>query len=157
MRARSTASRVHAAAGVTAFAVISLFLISSAAVELAGNPAAIATVKQAIAWGLLLLIPALAATGGSGFAMVGGSPGGLAGAKLRRMRFIAANGVLVLVPSALYLAWKAGQGAFDGGFALVQAIEFAAGGANLVLMGLNIRDGLAMTKRRRSRPAISTR
>lgn len=145
-------SRIHAAAGVAAFATIAAFLGSSAMAELSGDPALIADVKQTIAWALLLLVPLLMATGASGFAMVGGRPRGLAGAKLKRMRFIAANGLLVLVPAALYLAWRAGQGALDASFVLVQAVEFAAGAANLALMALNIRDGLAMTKHRRARP-----
>ncbi|WP_309083242.1 hypothetical protein [Chelativorans sp.] len=157
MPARSTASRAHAAAGVLAFLIISMFLIASAAAELSGDEALIAAVKRAIAWALLLLIPALIATGASGFAMVGGRPAGLAGAKLRRMRFIAGNGVLILVPTALYLAWKARQGAIDSNFLAVQAIEFLAGATNLFLMGLNIRDGLAMTKRRRTASAARAR
>ena len=63
------------------------------------------------------------------------------------MRIIAANGLLVLAPSALFLAWKAGSGEFDAAFIVVQAIELVAGSANLALMGLNIRDGLRMRKR----------
>ncbi|WEX07909.1 hypothetical protein [Chelativorans sp. AA-79] len=155
MPARSALSRVHAAAGMFAFALISTFLAASACAETSADPVLIAAVKRAIAWALLLLVPALIATGGSGFAMVGGRPAGLAAVKFRRMRIVAGNGLLVLVPAALYLAWKAGQGAFDTGFVVVQAIEFVAGGTNLLFMGLNIRDGLAMTRRRRMRPAGS--
>ena len=63
------------------------------------------------------------------------------------MRLIAANGILILVPSVLFLAWKAGHGEFDAAFIAVQSVEFVAGSANLVLMGLNIRDGLRLTRR----------
>ena len=142
-------SRIHATAGGLAFLIILTFFASSALVEAWGDPAAIAAAKRAIAWALLLLVPALAVTGGSGFYMTRGATSGLAGAKLRRMRFIAANGLIVLVPAALYLDWKASAGTFDGRFALVQALEFAAGGVNLILMGLNIRDGLRLSGRRR--------
>lgn len=67
--------------------------------------------------------------------------------KRRRMPFIALNGLLVLVPCALFLHAKAASGEFGSVFALVQAIELVAGAANLVLMGLNLRDGRALTGR----------
>ena len=51
------------------------------------------------------------------------------------MRLIAGNGILVLVPSVLFLAWKAGQGEFDAAFIAVQIVEFAAGSLNLVADG----------------------
>ena len=57
------------------------------------------------------------------------------------MRLIAGNGILVLVPAVLFLAWKAAQDEFDTAFVAVQIVEFAAGSINLALMGLNIRDG----------------
>lgn len=142
--------RGHAAAGGFAFVTIFVFLASSVFVEARGDFAAIAAVKRAIAWGLLLLVPALIATGASGFVMVAGRPAGLALAKFRRMRVVAANGLFLLVPAALYLSWKAEAGAFDRGFMLVQMVEFAAGSTNLVLIGLNIRDGLLMSRQRKS-------
>jgi hypothetical protein len=149
MPTRRRFARAHAIAGVVAFAVILVFLSSSLVAELSGNSATIALVKTSIAWALLVLVPALAATGASGFAMAGPSPKGLLAGKLKRMRVIAANGILVLVPSVLFLAWKAGHGEFDAGFIAVQLVEFAAGSLNLALMGLNIRDGLRLTRRMR--------
>ena len=65
------------------------------------------------------------------------------------MPFIAANGLLVLIPSALFLALKARTGQFDLSFYLVQALELAAGATNLTLLGLNMRDGLKMKGRLR--------
>ena len=151
MPTRRILSRIHAIAGVLAFVTILTFLSSSLAAELWGSADAIASVKQAIAWALLILVPALIATGASGFTMAGPSPKGVLAIKLKRMRLIAGNGMLVLVPSALFLAWKAAQGEFDTAFIAVQVVEFAAGSANLVLMGLNIRDGLRLTGRLRPR------
>lgn len=154
MPTRRIFSRIHAIAGLLAFATILTFLSSSLAAELWGSADAIAGVKQAIAWGLLVLVPALVATGASGFTMAGRSPKGVLASKLKRMQLIAGNGILVLVPSVLFLAWKATQGEYDAAFVVVQIIEFAAGSANLVLMSLNIRDGLRLTRRLR-RPALS--
>ena len=81
--------------------------------------------------------------------MAGPSPKGVLATKLKRMQLIAGNGILVLVPAVLFLAWKAGQDEFDAAFIGVQVVEFAAGSINLALMGLNIRDGLRMTRRLR--------
>jgi hypothetical protein len=70
-------------------------------------------------------------------------------AKKKRMPIIAVNGLLVLVPAAVYLSTKARAGAFDTGFYVVQIIELIAGATNLFLMGMSIRDGRAMTARKR--------
>jgi hypothetical protein len=148
---RPLLARTHAIAGTLAFAIILSFLSFSAVAECLGDEALITRVKTGIAWALLALVPAMMATGASSFAMVGRPAGGLLLIKFRRMQIVAANGILVLVPAALFLAWKAGQGEFDSIFVAVQIAEFAAGCLNLVLMGLNIRDGLRMS--RRFRPA----
>jgi hypothetical protein len=77
----------------------------------------------------------------------------LVGAKIKRMPLIAANGILVLVPAALFLAYKAGRAEFDALFYAVQALELLAGAANVALLGLNMRDGLRMKGRLRRRSA----
>jgi hypothetical protein len=63
------------------------------------------------------------------------------------MPLIAANGILVLIPSALFLAFKARAAEFDTSLYAVQALELAAGAANIALLGLNMRDGLTMKGR----------
>ncbi|MAW90993.1 MAG: hypothetical protein CL574_07850 [Altererythrobacter sp.] len=148
---------VHPVAGAIALLTIASFWFSTLISELSGSMEAVVAVKTAIPWGFLLLIPALAAAGGTGFSLAGGRAKGLAATKLRRMPVIAANGLLILVPSALFLAWKASAGEFDAAFYGVQAIELVAGAANLVLLGLNMRDGLRMTGRLRIRPRSAQR
>lgn len=143
---------IHPLAGAIALATITTFWLSTALVELFGTLNAVAAVKTAIPWGFLLLIPALAAAGGSGFALSAGRRGGLVGAKLKRMPLIAANGILVLIPSALYLASKARMAEFDTSFYAVQAIELVAGAVNITLLSLNMRDGFKMKGRFRRRP-----
>jgi len=140
---------LHPIAGLVALAIIASFWSATVLSELFGSPAAIATVKTAVLWGFLILIPALAATGASGFALARGAKGGLISAKRKRMPIIAANGLLILVPSAVYLATRAQAGDFGLDFALVQAIELIAGAVNLGLLGLNLRDGRRLTAARR--------
>ena len=139
--------RVHPIAGVVGFLTILTFWVSTVAGELFGSHQTIAAIKQAIPWGFILLVPALAITGASGFKMAGGSLEPALLRKSRRMPFIAANGILVLVPSALYLAALAARGDFGMAFYATQALELVAGAINLSLMALNIRDGLRVTGR----------
>ncbi len=139
--------RLHALAGSLGLLCIALFWTSTVVSELSGDAAAIARVKHAILWGLLLLVPSMAMVGASGFRLARGRHGGAVDAKRRRMPVIALNGLLVLVPCALVLASWAEAGRFDGWFYGLQALELAAGGLNLALMGANMRDGLRLTGR----------
>jgi hypothetical protein len=144
---------IHPIAGALAILTIATFWLSTALAELFASQAVVTAVKTAIPWGFFVLIPALAAAGGSGFAMAKGRRTGLIGTKIKRMPIIAGNGILVLIPSALYLASKARAGEFDTAFYLVQTLEFVAGAVNITLLGLNMRDGLKMKGWLRRRPA----
>ncbi len=137
----------HRAAGMIGFLTILTFWTSTVVSEAFGTLSAVAAVKLAIPWGFLVLIPALAVAGATGFRMAGASTSPRILRKKQRMPFIAANGVLILIPAAFYLAWLASQGAFGTTFYIVQGIELIAGAVNLTLMGLNIRDGMRMTGR----------
>jgi hypothetical protein len=141
---------IHPVAGALALLTITTFWLSTTLAELFASQAIVTLVKTSIPWGFLLLIPALAAAGGSGFSRAKGRRGRLIDAKIKRMPLIAANGILVLIPSALFLAFKAKLAEFDTPFYAVQALELAAGAANITLLGLNMRDGLKMSGRFRS-------
>jgi hypothetical protein len=143
----------HPIAGAIALLTIVTFWLSTALSELFGSEATVVAVKTAIPWGFLILVPAMAAAGGTGFALAGKRRAGLVGVKVRRMPFIALNGVLILIPAALFLAIKAQAGEFDPIFYMVQALELAAGATNITLLGLNMRDGLKMKGRLHRRPA----
>jgi hypothetical protein len=144
---------IHPVAGTIAILTIAIFWLSTALSELFAPQAIVVAVKTAIPWGFLLLVPALMAAGGSGFAVANGRRAGLVGAKIKRMPLIAANGILVLIPSALFLASKAKVAEFDATFYAVQALELAAGAANITLLSLNMRDGFKMKGRLRRRLA----
>lgn len=110
---------------------------------------AVATAKQAILYAMWVWIPAMAITGGSGFSLAGGRSGRLVASKSKRMRFIALNGLLIMLPAAFFLFRKAAAGEFDTVFYVVQAAELLVGAAQLVLMGVNFRDGLKFAGRLR--------
>lgn len=143
--------RLHPVAGLVALLTITTFWLSTLLSEALAPPSTVAAVKTAIPWGLLLLIPALIAVGASGFKLSRGNRRGVVGAKARRMPFIAANGLIILVPAALYLASKASAGEFDTGFYIVQTGELIAGLANITLLSLSFRDGIRLTGRLRKR------
>lgn len=146
-------NRIHLAAGILALLCIATFFGSTLVVELFGAPPAVARVKSLIVNpGLWILVPALAATGASGFLLARRRAGRLVEAKRRRMPYIAANGLLVLLPCAIVLDRWAAAGSFGAAFYALQAVELAAGAINLTLMGLNARDGLVLGGRLR-RPA----
>lgn len=140
-------AKLHAAAGTVALLTVTCFWISTVAAELTGQAETIAAVKAAILAGMVVLIPAMVVAGASGFSLGKGWRSPVVQHKKRRMRIIAANGLVVLLPSAYVLAGWAGAGRFDAVFFTVQALELAAGAVNIALLSLNMRDGLALRRR----------
>ncbi len=134
---------IHRIAALTAMLTIATFFSSTLVVELFGSQQSITMVKALIVMpGLFILIPAIAITGASGFALSKTHHGRLVERKMRRMPFIALNGLFILLPSAIYLNRWAAAGSFDMEFYIVQGLELTAGAINLILMGLNMCDGL---------------
>lgn len=155
---QTLATHAHRIAAILATLVMAAFFASTVLVEMFGSAQAVASVKAWIVTpGLWILIPAMAVTGGSGFFLSRTRQGRLPQVKGKRMRWIAANGVLVLVPCAILLDRWAAAGAIDATFYVVQTMELMAGAVNLCLMGLNVRDGLRLAGRigRRQSPGRS--
>lgn len=142
-------SKLHAAAGMVALACIATFWTSTIVSEVFLDEAAVVAVKNGILTAMWLLIPAMAVTGASGFALGRGRKGPLVDIKKRRMRIIAANGLLVLLPCAFTLATMANAGRFDAWFQAIQGVELIAGALNIALLGLNMRDGLRLGRHSR--------
>ena len=153
---RFAIGRLHLVAATLALALIVTFWTSTIVSEAFGSATMVASVKQAILWGMLLLVPAMAAVGGSGFRLGAKSTAPMIARKRRRMTVTALNGLFILVPAAFFLAAQAGAGRFDAGFYAVQGLELVAGAVNITLMSLNMRDGFAMTSRRRGKASRST-
>jgi hypothetical protein len=140
-------TKIHAFAGGLALLTICIFWSATVIAELFGDAADIAAVKNGILAGMLVLVPLMAVAGASGFSLGKGWRSPAVQRKKQRMKVVAANGILVLVPSAVFLASKAGAGAFDAAFVAVQAIELIAGAVNIALLSLNMRDGLALRRK----------
>lgn len=147
--------KIHPYAGGLALLLVLSFWLSTAVSEASGDHALVATVKTAILYAMALLIPAMAMVGASGMMMGARSSDPVVARKRQRMPLIAANGLLVLVPSAVFLQGRAVAGDFSNDFILVQGLELMAGAMNILLLYLNMKDGLEIAARRRQvrRPA----
>lgn len=139
---------LHVAAGSIALMTISTFWVSTVLSELLATHETIATVKTAVLWGMLILIPAMAIAGATGSIMGKGWRLREVGRKTKRMKIIAATGILILLPSAVFLALRAQAGQFDSIFYSLQAVELVAGATNITLLGRNMKDGMALRTRR---------
>ncbi|MCC6380240.1 MAG: hypothetical protein IT519_15605 [Burkholderiales bacterium] len=137
-------AKLHGSFGAVALLCIATFWVSTAVSEAFFDLGSVTAVKNAILTGMWLLIPAMAATGGSGFSLASARRGRLVEVKARRMKIVAANGLLVLLPSAYVLASWASAGRFDSAFYAVQGLELVAGAVNITLLVLNMRDGLRL-------------
>lgn len=140
-------TKLHAAAGTLALMIIALFWSSTELSELFGTTEHIVMVKTGIMYGLALLIPSLATAGITGARLGRGMTLPEVATKMTRTRLIAANGLLVLIPSAIFLGLRAQAGQFDTGFFTVQALEMVAGATNITLLSLNLRDGMRISAR----------
>jgi hypothetical protein len=137
----------HAIAGTIAMLIIFSFWISTLIAELFLDYVAVAAVKHAIVYGLFVLVPFMAATGGSGFSLGKSRQCLLVEKKKKRMKMIGMNGLLVLIPAAVFLNSKASAAEFDTIFYAVQVLELGIGVAQLTLMSMNFRDGLKLAGR----------
>ncbi len=143
--------KIHLIAGLLATLTIATFFLTTLGVELFGTHEMVATVKALIVLpGLFILVPAIAITGGSGVFLAKTRQGRLVEAKKKRMPFIAVNGLLIMIPCAIFLNRWAASGIFDTTFYVVQTLELLVGAVNFTLMGMNIRDGMKMSGRFRA-------
>lgn len=141
-------SKPHAIAGTLALLIILSFWSATLISEVWGTPAQIARVKTTILFGMGVLIPCMIAAGLGGARLGRGWKLPQVAAKSRRMKLIGLNGALILLPSAVVLALRAQAGNFDTLFYAVQGLELAAGALNITLLALNLRDGIALSRRR---------
>ncbi len=138
---------LHAVAGVVGF-LLALTFVTSTVVSLSiQNMQAVAIVKTAIFGGMFALILALLGAGASGVSLLGKRTDSLALTKQRRGPIAFMTSFFVLLPSATFLWWRASGSPLDTLFYVVQAVELAGSSVVLTMIGLNIRDGLALRGR----------
>ena len=127
-----------------ALAIISLFFLASVYTEINGNHDLILNVKTIIVFTMpimLILMPVAAITGKK---IAGKSMAPIIKIKKNRVKFIAINGIILMVLAVL-LYLRASNGQIDNTFLTLQFTEFAFGLANMSLLLLMIRDGRILT------------
>ena len=135
-------SMIHKTASLLATLCIATFFTSTLMVELFGTEEMIALVKSLIVMpGVFILVPAMAVTGATGFALAKERKGRVVDAKKKRMPIIAIIGMFILLPAAIYLNNWASIGSFDMKFYILQGVELIAGAINLTLMIKSMKDG----------------
>ena len=140
---------IHRIASIIATICIATFFTSTLLVELFGSKESIALIKSLIVMpGLFILVPAMAITGATGFALAKTRKGSIVENKKKRMPRIATIGIFILLPAAIVLNNWASAGLFDTKFYILQAIELIAGATNLSLMILSIKDGRKLVGKR---------
>lgn len=147
--------RIHATASLLSALFLTTFWTSTIITELILSASAVAEVKQLIAYALIVFVPLMALTAATGFSMGAKVSHPLITLKRRRTPVIGINGLFILVPSAIFLSLRARTGLFDSTFYSVQALELLAGALNLTLIGLNIRDGLKLSRLSHARKPVS--
>lgn len=133
---------IHKLSALMATFCITLFFSATVVSEVLGNYENIAIVKKLILFpGLFILIPFIVATGISGSIMTK-SKKGIVTKKKKRMILITFNGIFILIPCAIVLNYLASRMFFNQTFYIIQIIELLAGLINIILMILNIKDGI---------------
>jgi hypothetical protein len=143
---------IHGLAGALAILTIATFWSSSFVSEVFLTDAAVIEVKRSIVnYGLLPFVLLMAISGGSGNFLTKNRQNMIIRSKMRRMKILALNGFIVMIPSALYLHHKASLSEFDRIFYSVQVLELAVGLLQLFLLSQNFREGLLLSGRQRDK------
>lgn len=100
-------------------------------------------------FGLPVLIGCLVTAALSGRHLARNSRAAVIRRKQRRMRIVAAAGIVVLVPCALILDDLTASVSVGGVVTALEIAEMLVGALNLTLLVLNFRDGRGLTRPRR--------
>lgn len=135
---------IHASVSALALLTVVTFFTSTLIIEISGNVAQIADLKEKIFFALPLMLFAMPLVGISGKKLAGKSRSPLVQRKLRRMKFIAINGFVLIIVAAL-LYFRSRDLRLDHTFYLLQGAELLLGGINISLMILSMRDGMLLS------------
>lgn len=144
---RSKLITAHLTATIIAVITISSFFSFSLIAEIIGEDLFIKQVKTGILYALPILLIAMPTLGLSGKKLAGNSRNPIVLKKMKRMKLIALNGI-VLISLAIYLYYHAIYKTIDSTFFYVQLAELLMGGLNLGLIGMNISAGLRLSGRK---------
>ncbi len=135
----------HRFAGLVALGITSLFWLSTVLALAFGSEAILAGVKLSVLYGIAFQLMAVLVAGLTGRLLaINRLKEPLVARKLKRMLTAGAISFVVLLPSSVYLALRFQDTSPDFQWKLVQGVELVAGAVVIVLLMLNMRDGLAL-------------
>ncbi|WP_420601593.1 hypothetical protein [Flagellimonas sp.] len=135
---------IHITATIIAVITISTFFIVSLRAELIADKTLIKAVKTGILYALPILVIAMPSLAISGNKLAGKSKHPIVLKKLKRMKLVMANGI-ILISLVIFLYYRANHISIDSTFLYAQIAEFVFGLSNLTLIGLNIKSGLQLS------------
>ena len=136
----------HAMFGMLSFGLILASLMASLIVEIWSSQRVIAGIKALAFQSILLLLVLLGFAALLGLSLGRARQGNIVEAKKKRMVWLFAVAILILLPVAYVLNKYAKQGQFNWAFIALQSVEYAFDIVFLVLLGLNIRDGNTLVR-----------
>jgi len=141
--------RFHFIAGIIVLIILSSFWVSLITADFFLGHEAVAQVRLGIVYALILLIPSMIAVKVTG-AKIGVTRMSdiRVQQKKKRATWMAINGVLIMVPAAFFLNYKASSGEFDTVFYIVQGIELFVGSFQYYFVLKNFRMGMLLRKER---------
>ncbi len=156
---RSQIVTIHAVASLLALLTVFTFFTSTVIIEITSSVEQIAGLKERIFFALPLMLLTMPVVGLSGKKLAGRSKSPIVNRKMKRMKLVAINGMLLIIlATLLYVLSRDLQ--LGTTFYLLQGLELLLGGVNISLMILSVRDGMLLSgrlKRRSSRTCLISR
>ncbi len=135
---------IHLIATIVAVLAISTFFTISLIAEIKGNDDFIRSVKAFILYALPIMVLAMPTLKITGDKLAGKSKSPLVLAKIKRMKLVLVNG-MILISLAIFLYYRSHYQQIDNVFLIAQITEFAFGLFNLSLIFMNAKAGMQLS------------
>ncbi|MFN8237274.1 MAG: hypothetical protein U0T77_03815 [Chitinophagales bacterium] len=135
---------IHLIATIVAVLAISTFFTISLIAEIKGNDDFIRSVKAFILYALPIMVLAMPTLKITGDKLAGKSKSPLVLAKIKRMKLVLVNG-MILISLAIFLYYRSHYQQIDNVFLIAQIAEFAFGLFNLSLIFMNAKAGMQLS------------
>ncbi len=140
---RKSVVKIHLISTVIAGLTISSFFTATIISKVINDTLLIMAVKEKIFYALPILLVSMPSVGVSGIKLTGQYKSPVHVAKLKRMKMIAFNGILLIL-LATYLYINSRDGVLGWYFWIAQIVELVLGATNLFLIARNIKAGFTL-------------
>lgn len=139
-------NRPHQIAAILVVLILTTFWCAIVISDFFLGHEALAAVRLGIVYALIVLVPSMIAVKITGGILAKGriETDERLQKKKKRATIMAINGVLIMVPAAFFLNYKASLGEIDNIFRVVQGIELFVGSFQYYFVIANLRSGLKL-------------